>query len=363
MTQLNCSRIQITTLIIIILVFTNCTNSSKNKIYDTHSKFELNDFQIKEKLKGNKLELGTVLAPLSLFVNDSLLFVTSVGLETNVAIYNRNNNYKKIGDIIGNGQGPNEMLSMFKMIFDSQGSFWAYDVVSTQLKEFDLILNKDTVYANMKTSINFDELSVNQPIILHDKIVTTTHSIKPFTRFYVYDMDGALIETKAMYPKYDREIPNTAAVDVFNGYTAIHPKGSKFMIAYEYTDLVEFYDSDVELLNRVQGPHNFVPEFGLKERGFHTFMKRELGKTRQAYQAVSSSDEGVMLLYANGKTRFKGEGEEAIHFNHIIFIGWDGQPINYFELDHGVAAFEVDWDNRLIYGLDRITSEIYSFKF
>lgn len=106
-----------------------------------------------------------------------------------------------------------------------------------------------------------------------------------------------------------------------------------------------------------------MPQFELKARGDATVMKRKADLSKFAYQGLTSNNEVIFLLYANGKTVPLGAGDEAFHYNTIVTIDWDGNPQTLYELDHKVISICVDWERHIIYGLDRIESEIYAFPF
>jgi|GEM_PF-1567529 len=91
-------------------------------------------------------------------------------------------------------------------------------------------------------------------------------------------------------------------------------------------------------------------------------MMRRYDKTKYAYQAVASSDSLIFLLYDNGETISKDEDQdEASQFKTIVVIDWEGRPLSLYQLDHSIISVCVDWHRRVIYGLDRIESEVYAF--
>lgn len=346
----------------VCLLLSDCA-SKKETIYEVDQFFDLDSFEQKVNLKSSKLDLGLVLGPVSLFFNDSLLYIESGGVDEIVGVYDANNGHKKLGHIIPYGQGPDESLSVNKMIF-SGGKFWVHDIVATLVKKYELRLVGDSIKAVGVETIGFEIPSVTEMIVLNnEKIITSTHDVNPLTLFYEYNMKGDRIGTTATYPEYGEEIPKTAIVEVFRGHLLAHPKGDRFLMAYEYTDLIEFYDANAKLKKRLQGPHQFVPDFDLRMRGGHPFMQRIFDRTQWAYISASTDGDTIMMLYAGGKKRKKGEGEAGIHYRYVIAMDWKGKPLTYYELDHPIAHMAVDFKRRVIYGLDRVDSEVYTFNF
>lgn len=356
--------LQSTSIIIVVMsLLMNCTPDKKSGFADVHRTFTVKSFKERKLLNSSKLELGTVLAPLFIFFHDSLLFVVSDGLDENISVYNAAKDYSPLGSFVQRGAGPEEMLSVSRMDFNPDGTFWAQDIVRGQLKKLELVLRTDTVYSITRESISLRWPELNVFFIYPDKVGITTQDINPLSRFYVHDMQGNRKREVGEYPSYEREIPATAMVEVFNGWVSVHPDKTKFLLAYEWTDLVEIYNSEFDLVKRIHGPHIFLPEFELKARGSSTVMRRKADMTKFAYQGLTSSNEVIFLLYANGKTVPKGAGDEDFHFNTIVTMDWDGNPQALYELDHKVISICVDWKRRIIYGLDRIESEIYAVPF
>ncbi|HRF33891.1 MAG TPA: BF3164 family lipoprotein [Cyclobacteriaceae bacterium] len=350
-------------LILSFFIFTYCLSGCDGGFTQVDQKFTRNSFIEQRTLSGTKLDLGTVLAPIQIFFYDSLLFISAEGLDKVVSVYNRNNNYKMIGGIISRGMGPDELTSVARMDFNPDKTFWAHDIVAGQLKKFELVITPDTsfVIANGHEQLRYPVM--NAFLVKSGMIGTTTQDIMPLKRFYIYDSLGNRKEA-GDYPKYKREIPPTALVEVFNGWASLKPSKDRFVLGYEYTDLIEIYNGEFELIKRIQGPDNFLPEFDLKQRGNSIAMMRRYDKTKYAYQAVASSDSLIFLLYDNGETISKDEDQdEASQFKTIVVIDWEGRPLSLYQLDHSIISVCVDWHRRVIYGLDRIESEVYAFPF
>jgi hypothetical protein len=327
-------------------------------------KFTIESFKDHKVLQGSKLDLGTVLAPLRIFHHDSLLFVTAEGVDKIITIYNQHSNFLHIGNIVQRGMGPDELLSVVRMDFNPDGTFWAHDMVTGRLKKFKLEVISDAINAEVIRSISLKWPVMNAFVLESSKVGTTTHEIIPFKRFHVYDSLGNRITEMGDYPNYEREIPPTAAVDVYNAWVSVHPDKSKFVIVHELTDLIEFYNSEFTLIKRVQGPHNFVPQFELIQRGNSMAMVRKFDLTKFAFQGVVSNDSLIFMLYANGETVSREDDpEEAAHFKVIIAVDWEGNPLYVFELSNSVISICVDWHRRTIYGLNRIESEVYAFSY
>jgi hypothetical protein len=348
---------------ILALTLLACNNQEIGIIDNVNSTFRLDSIPIKKELKSELLDLGIVYSPNELFVGDSTLFIASSGTDFNVTLFDISSSHRRKGQIIPYGQGPDEALSVYRMFFDDDENFWIHDVISPNLKKFKISNESDTLYAKPLDQIVFNKLSILEGWFMENTIITTTTDINPLTRFYIYDLNGNYIRANGSYPSYDREIPGTAKVEVFTSHASAHPNKKKFVLVYEYTDLIEFYDENAQLIKQIQGPDLFLPNFELGVRGGYPTMKRLLDKTQEAYMKVVSNGERIFILYAGGSTRQKGKSEEGIHHKNIISLDWEGNVLAKYTLDHAVTTIAVDWNRGSIYGLDKIESQVYLFKF
>lgn len=345
-----------------LLFFILACNKNETSTYselDTH--FYRDKINIIKQLRGEKVNLGMVLAPVQLFFYDSLLFISSVGLDYNLSVYDSKNNHEKIANLFSNGAAPEELFSSYSMYFEDDSTLWVYDIVLSQAKKFNIKSYNDSLLINFLKLKNFALPVVEIAFLNSDKIVTTTQDINPLNRFYLFDTNTDSIQHAAEYPNYIEELPKTAVTEVYSAKLISSISQDRILLAYEYTDLIEIYDGQLNLLKRVQGPDNFPPIFKLKDRGGAQVMQRLYNKTRLAYQGIETDGKFLYLLYGGGKTVSPDDGEDAIHHNQIVVMNWDGEFIELLYLDHAVTSVAIDGKNKIIYGLDRITSEVYSF--
>jgi hypothetical protein len=333
------------------------------KIKEVNNSFSLQSFPTGLRLESEKLDLGIVYSPVDVFFNDSLLFISSIGQGYNVSVFQSNKGHRKLGEIFKNGAGPSETYSIAKMDFMPDGSVWVHDVVSTMMKHFDIEFESDSLFAIEKDMVLFMNPILSSAYLNDSLFFTTTQAIHPFGRFYIYSRNSEKLEVIGKYPDFGVEMPPMVAVDVFWGNLVTHPNRQKFALAYQYTDLVEFYDLEGSLMKRIHGPHQFLPDFDIGDRAGTPYMKRVYEKTRHAYKSLAANEDQIFLLYANSRTVKPGEGEASIHYDKVVVLDWEGNPLAFYELDHAVTSIAVDWKRKVMYGLDRIESEVYAFKF
>jgi hypothetical protein len=346
-------------ILVIFLMFCD----SKLELQSVDFKFSYDSFSIQKSLEGKKLDLGTIYSPVDIFFDDSLLFVSSIGQNFNVSVFDTHDDYSKLAHIFKNGAGPSETYSVAKMDFLKDGSVWVHDIMATSMKRFNFSSIMDSVFVEELESAFFMNPILSAVYVNDSIFYTTTQGVFPHSRFYVYSKDGDEMRSHGSYPNFGLEIPPTVEVDVFWAKSMVHPSREKFILAYEYLDLVELFSRDGNLIKRIHGPLQFLPSFDIGERGGTPYMKRVYEKTQHAYKSLAVNEEEIFLLFANGRTNKPGDKEASIHYNHVVVLNWNGDPIRFYELDHAVASITVDWNNKILYGLDRIESEIYAFQF
>lgn len=348
---------------IIVIVTSSCRKQKRQYMHNIDDSFVYDSIPHKQELYSKKLDLGIIFSPNMIFIVDSSLVVASSGTDYLLSLFNINDEYSKIGNVIQYGQGPDEALSVVNLYGEGLDEFKVHDGSAGWIKDYSLDQNRDSVWAKSRGLTRFNRMSISYLWLVKNKLISTTTDISPYKRLYIYDSVGNFIEAKGDYPYFDRKVEPTVGVEVFTAKAAVRPSDSSSILAYRYTDLIEFYDNESNLVKRVQGPDLFTPKFEVGLRGGYPIMERKLDLTQEAFIHAVASDKEIFLLYAAGKTRKKGEGDLGIHYRHILVMDWQGKPLKHFELDHSIASFGVDWENQTIYGLDKIESEIYTFKY
>ena len=355
------SYLKITLFSLGLLFLYSC--EKKSIFNEIDSTFTLDDFESVEELEGQTIDLGLLLNPVFLFHHDSLLFVCNSGTSNIIHLYNLHNG-QKAGEIIGNGDGPNELRSVLNLDFMSNGDFYAFDIITQQIKTFHLTAN-DSITVESTASFHPEVPPISEPVILHNNhVAAMTVQLSPLGRFYEFDSSGKFLGEKGNYPSYDREIPLTATADLYRAHSAIRTgKRDRFLLAYRYADLIEIYDDQLNSIKRIQGPHVFLPDFNLKSRGDgNMYFQPSMKKTKLAFSSVDSNEDYILLLYQGGT--FKEEGIEGIHYSYMVLMDWEGNPVKYYKLNRSISTFCVDWSGKIIYGLDQKNEpEVVKFLF
>lgn len=345
----------LTTTFILFFILTSCQDKFENS-----STFDVNSFSYSNiKLTAEILPLDSLTNPVRIYCYDSLLFLISNQTSKLVNIYNLKLR-KKIGDVIIKGRGPEEMLMVNDLQFIREtDSFWAYDIIQKKMQEYSIKAIINNLDSPPIQSIRIKDVGCLNPMVISDQIIiANSGQTKPLGRFFFYNNKGETIDIKGNYPEYGKDIPLIAKSEVFSCKMGLKPDKSKIVLAYSMTDLIEIYNAEGKLLKRMHGPDCFSPLFEIRENqgGFQVVPFKE---AKDAYVFPITTDEEFWVLYS-GKSQSPGE----YHMETLLSFNWDGRPLANYVLDVPIFGFDVDWDNRIIYGLShKPKPSIYTFKF
>lgn len=330
----------------------SCQNDGK---YSDAEIFSFSDFGDPVSLKGDSMAFDDILLkPVKINLVDSFLIMKNINTEFIYHIFNVLSK-KKIGECVSFGIGPNEMIDP-RFIPSNDGNIWLLDknrrILSvcdyrTFFEENRLIINK---------SIAFNDFCNNLLVLPERGFIASTFNLNN-KRFCLFDFDGDTICTKGEYPVLPNLETDIEKLEGFMNEFVVNIDGSKILVSYKRTDLIEYYDANMNLIKRIHGPEHFFPE--VHQVGDR--IKTNEGAERDAYSFPLLVGQKVFILYS-GK-RFNPTHHDYLK-DKILVFDWNGKPQQYYQLDTPIFDFAVDEKSRIIYGLtDKPESHIVQFKF
>ncbi len=194
-------------------------------------------------------------------------------------------------------------------------------------------------------------ISLQKPIsgevrLLKDRLIGDVSRNTSFL-FYEFNSEGEVVDSIGRYPEANWEITDVEKKNVYS-FSFTTNQQDRIAVCYNWTDLIDIYDREGNLLNRIHGPRYFASHFEEFNDGKVNSSSRVKGETRDAYfSPVHVGDEFWVL--------FSGKSEDEDGYNilaeQIFVFGWDGTPRKIFKLDKGVLAFTVNEKMRKIYGI------------
>ncbi len=331
-------------LIIFLTLFVCCTQN-KSKLDDI-TYFTYKDFSNSIELKGEILPLEILWKPLNIYCLDSIFIMLDIQHgDYFVQIYNKNN-FNLIAENIPKGIGPDENISCWGLQINSD-YIWAFDIQTRKIKAFSK--NDFLTMTNIapKKTIAFDEQHITIASLSNNTFIATNMNDTE-NLLSLYDENGIKNNSiKISYPQL--EIDHEANISkkrLFENRILYSEKNKKIIVLYIYTDIIDIYDENLNLLSRIQGPDHFMPELGLRGNFVHTIKH----KTKFTYNQGYLTSTEIWVLY-NGSS----SDETGIKIPNRIFVfDFNGKPLRSYNLEYPINSFCIDEENKVLYGLSEI---------
>lgn len=316
---------------ILLVLLSSCQNRPQ---YDLFTSYGWEDFGEPIKLTGHSIDFDEeVKNPTSLLVVDSFLLTKNYYLDKSFFIYNLNSK-KKQGERIVVGNGPNEMVDPIWLRF-SDDELGILDREQRRLDVYNqaefLTLNAPTPYK----SFPIKELLINPAVVPGLGFVSATFDTQG--KLVAYDFDGNLISYFGSYPEGYEEYPIINKFTWFEHSFAVQPEGTHFIVAHMRTDMLEFYDKDLKMFRRIQGPDGYYPAIDRSMEPRYTYFSPE--STKDCFYVLYDG----RVLDINASDRYLRK--------HLLAFDWEGNPLKHYELSEGIITFSIDYENNVLYGV------------
>jgi hypothetical protein len=328
-------------LTVFVSILFSCKTDTKE-----FSTFSESDFSKTIELDGSVLKVDQVLMhPANIHVYGNFLFLKHIGTAYIYEIYDLNTN-KKINECISVGQGPGEMIAP-QIIDIKNNRIWIYDSHKTSIFEYKLedFISSHNPEINKTLKLN----AIYLQVCISGNTLITSSLNNPGNRFDFFNLDGELLYSNGKYPPNDLSLSDMATKRFYDFNYAI-TSDSKIFTAHFYTDIIEIYDIEGNLIRRCQGPDQRQPK--LKERSIRGGGTVYVPLRDEAYQCyshnypVSAKDEIFVLYFGDLYLNYLDS-----ECDRILVFDTKGTPQRIYKLKTPIASFTVDSDKRIIYGI------------
>jgi hypothetical protein len=245
------------------------------------------------------------------------------------------------------GVGPNEQLNCWSLQFNSK-----------EVGAFDMQMGSMTIYSKVafltqnhvspiETIRLKDEFSTGLVRLSNGKLVSSSLA-DPEHLLNVYNRDGTKDTSIIIsYPELNHLVlPKNIAKRFFENRIYYNEINEKIVLFYVYTDLIDIYDSEFNLLARIHGPDKFIPELNVSDIDGIKHFNMIKDKTKFAYLSGYLTSDEIWTLY------YGIVPEPGKEFQNRIFVyDYTGKPLRCYHLDYPISLFCVDEVNHVIYGL------------
>ena len=327
-----------TNLILLITLFFTGVYAQKN------ISFELNDFINYSVLKGEEITLKQPLGnPAQMILVDTLLLLQNPNRDIITDVLNI-----KTGEIIASfckrGRGPGEIIYPFPpqylketnefLLHDLNGKkevFYSLDLVlKGEAKNYTKIVKIDSVYPRriqlVKDNTFFCGLIGHKNGYMHCKI----------------DMDGNVVKWINKFPDIDIEYNNIVASNIFPTDISVSPDLSTVVVSYSKWGKIEIYDYEGNPIINYFGPDYKKLDIRVGSGNNPVLTSKNI----ETYWAAVLNNNNFMIPYSGNK--YNG----IMLFGEILHLDFKGNLIARYKLEPAVADIQVDWENRIIYGLN-----------
>lgn len=306
-------------------------------------------------LKSDSIAFDDILLkPIKMHLVDTFLIMKNRNTEYIYYIYNIQSR-KKVGECITYGIGPSEMIDPY-IIPSADDNIWIFDKNRRILSICDKQKFLKMAGLFIRRNIELHDFCDNVVLIPKKGFIATTFNLNN-KRFGLFDIDGDTICYKGEYPTLSSLKTNIEQIEGFIGELTVNIEKNKVFVSHKRTDLIEYYDTNMNLIKRIHGPEHFFPEVHQVADRVET----NKGLERDAYFFPQSVGNEIFVLYS-GKV-FNPKKNDYLK-DKILVFDWEGKAQKLYQLDVPIFDFSVDLKSRTIYGLtDKPESHIVQFKF
>jgi hypothetical protein len=348
------NKIYMKKIYLIILIFcAGCTNGIKIKVNDSAIQFNL--FPSTGSLTFTALSDELLEEPATMILYQDKLIIGTFckGHDKHVAIFSLDKN-RILKEMIGYGQGPEEMLSCKIGLFEDK--IWLYDMTKRRIGI--VAVDSFLMYKQPVISQHRLELHYYTVAMFSDSIILGTNDLTSSSKISYINLNTNSISVQGDYAYLPDDTPLSASIDAASCYVAVNPVTKDILLSYRYTDMIEIYTPDGKLKHALHGPMGFDIDFQAQTRENYSFMAKTRN-TRKAYvDTPCVTEKNIYLLFSGCKRN----EENWSSGTELHVFSWDGRPLKRYLLEEPLRTFVIDESRQIIYAYSLITEELIKAK-
>lgn len=237
------------------------------------------------------------------------------------------------------GRGPGE-FNLIDDFVDGGSSIHLYDGSQLKLVRYD----KDTMQLSTDDDIHIRTLGrmLNVYPAGDDRMIGM--GLFFGNRFNIIDKNGETIAQHGEQIIFNEDFSERDTALGWLSLGAVHPEGTDVYLFSTNADFIEQYDINGQLMKRIQGTANPLPEMELVDSNGTLWPYNTNGV--HAYVSVTSNDQYIYGLYS-GRTGSGNLLEGMLTGNIIHKFDWDLNLIEAYQLDQEVTRIAVDGNRRI----------------
>lgn len=322
---------------IFIILFTSCFYNKKGNIEQ-------------EKISFSELNWGDSLGRVRTIKSQSnYLIVCEKNSDTQLAFINMNT--RKIQRYGNTGQGPNDYLSAWNILF-KRNKIMIFDVGNKIIKQYLINDKKEIISESLNT------IKIQEPHILEIECLNDSNYIGlgllDKDQFAIINAQGAVINKGGKLPQKEKENILDIVHSMAN-QSIITAKNNRSAIATRYAESINFYminNNDFNLLHSHCKSTVKYEQIGNEKNASFRFTP----ETQWGYMSIDSDENYVYALFSGNKT----STSDSYYGSKIQIFDWNGSIIK--ELLFPNRLISICINNNILYGYDIDKEDIVSSK-
>lgn len=320
-------------------------------------KFTMNDFDKVLELKGEKVVLeNPLMNPYEILLLDTLLFVKNIQVSPAVDVINLNTG-KTISQFCKKGKGPGELIAPFCIqLLKEDNEIMVQDIQGKKIVFYDigLILN-NTPKKDIRT-IHLDKSTLIRKLVVLDNGNLFCNLIGHANGYMnaLFNSEGALINYLDKYPELNISFNPTMGSNLFATNIGTSYNCNKIILPYTYSKQIDIYDKCGNKTIAFKGPdYKDLDVVNHKGRASIT------SNNNRAYNIPCVNTKSFMIPYSGEKRKYAFSPA-----SHIFHFSFEGKLIQHIKLSPSVTEIAVDWENGIIYGVNKnLEPTLYKYNF
>lgn len=324
--------------------------------------FNIEDYKVKI-LNGKIINTEPLMDPTGLLFHDSLILIRNYQTEFHFDLLNL-----KDGTISGNfikkGRGPGEIIyPMNFQIIPENNEFLVYDLNKKNINFYSLDAILQNNPDNFSRSVRIDSAYARYTLSLDDgTYLCPLIGDKVGYKYFTLDANEKFNRFEKLLPDVGKDYPPLVSSNLFNYWIGINATKEKVVLAYDHWDRLDIIQ-DVSTIKEItiKGAKHKIPEYVVSGGNLTLISEKAIF----AYCSPCAGEKSFIVLYSGEEVFNKEERKMTLrNYKKALHFNYDGKLIDVFNLNPGVQYITVDWDNKIIYGVNKELEPIlYSFKF
>ncbi len=312
------------------------------------------------KLEGKQIKTDMLLDPIYLCLFDSFLFIQNYQTKFHFDMLNLKNG-KNEGNFCREGRGPGEVIFPKTIqILREQNKILIYDINLKKVNYYKLDAVLENNPDNYIHFFQIDSAYAKRVFLLKNgNFLCPLVGDKLGHKFCRLNQKHEFVNYATLYPDVGKEYPKIVSSNLFSAWADINNNRNKVILAYDHWDMIDII-TDIETLHEIniRGTKYKIPDFDA----------RNLALTYNnilAYASPCAGVESFFVLFSGEKVYDEKKRTKTLrNYKTALQFDYEGNLLNVYHLDPGVRIITVDWDKKIIYGINKeLEPTLYEYRF